>query len=163
MLRNARASAVKARTQAILHLKNLIVTAPDELREQLSDLTNRQLVDRCARMHRSPRRDSLSVTRHALRSLARRHQTLDAEIAELDAILAELTGPPPRDCSNESGIGPEIAARCCSSPATTPPACATTPHWPRSAAPRRSKPQAARRRGTASTAAATAKATARSG
>src|SRR3954464_2681884 len=91
VLRNARASAVKARTQAILHLKNLIVTAPDELREALGELTNRQLVARCARMHRSPRRDSLSATRHALRSLARRHRILDAEIAELDAILAELT------------------------------------------------------------------------
>jgi transposase len=28
VLRNARASAVKARTQAIIHLKNLVVTAP---------------------------------------------------------------------------------------------------------------------------------------
>src|SRR3954468_24854497 len=50
VLRNTRASAVKARTQAILHLKNLIVTAPDELREALGELTNRQLVARCARM-----------------------------------------------------------------------------------------------------------------
>src|SRR3954470_6794137 len=39
VLRNTRASAVKARTQAILHLKNLIVTAPDELREALGELT----------------------------------------------------------------------------------------------------------------------------
>jgi transposase len=58
VLRNARASAVKARTQAILHIKNLVVTAPDELRESLTDLTNKQLVTRCARMHRSPRRDT---------------------------------------------------------------------------------------------------------
>jgi hypothetical protein len=46
VLRNTRASAVKARTQAILHVKNLIVTAPDELRESLVGLTNRQLVRR---------------------------------------------------------------------------------------------------------------------
>jgi transposase len=111
VLRNTRASAVKARTQAILHLKNLIVTAPDELREALGELTNRQLVARCARMHRSPRRDSLSATRHALRSLARRHQTLDAEIAELDAILAELTARAAPRLLKQSGIGPEIAAR----------------------------------------------------
>jgi transposase len=89
VLRNARASAVKARTQAILHIKNLIVTAPDDLRETLSDLTNKQLVTRCARIHRSPRRDTLAATRHALRSLARRHQTLDAEITELDGLLSE--------------------------------------------------------------------------
>ena len=111
VLRNARASAVKARTQAILHLKNLIVTAPDELREMLAELTNRQLVARCARMHRSSRRDTLAATRTALRSLARRHQALDAEIAELDGQLAELTAQAARRLLNESGIGPEIAAR----------------------------------------------------
>jgi transposase len=111
VLRNTRASAVKARTQAILHIKNLIVTAPDELREPLSELTNRQLVARCARMHRNSRRDSLSATRLALRSLARRHQALDAEIAELEACLAELTALAARRLLNETGIGPEIAAR----------------------------------------------------
>jgi transposase len=111
VLRNTRASAVKARTQAILHIKNLIVTAPDDLREQLSRLTNRELVARCARMHRRPLRDSLAATRNALRSLARRHQALDAEIAELEQQLAELTGQAAPRLLNQPGIGPEIAAR----------------------------------------------------
>lgn len=111
VLRNTRASAVKARTQAILHLRNLIVTAPDELREALGELTNRQLVARCARMHRSPRRDSLAVTRYALRSLARRHQALDEEIAELESRLDELTAQAAPRLLNEHGIGREIAAR----------------------------------------------------
>jgi len=111
VLRNTRASAIKARTQAILHIKNLVVTAPDELREALDGLTNRRLVKTCARMHRSARRDSLSTTRQALRSLARRHQALDAEIAELDAILTELTRQAAPRLLNEPGIGPEIAAR----------------------------------------------------
>src|SRR3954468_12607351 len=65
VLRNTRAGAVKARTQAILHIKNLIVTAPDELRESLSDLGNPQLVARCARMHRSSQRDTVAATRTA--------------------------------------------------------------------------------------------------
>ena len=77
----------------------------------LAELTNRQLVARCARMHRSSRRDTLAATPTALRSLARRHQTLDAEIAELDGQLAELTAQAARRLLNESGIGPEIAAR----------------------------------------------------
>ena len=111
VLRNARASAVKARTQAILHIKNLVVTAPDELRESLSSLTNKQLVTRCARMHRSPRRDTLAATRCALRSLARRHQALDEEIAELDGQLGALTAQAAPRLLNEPGIGPEIAAR----------------------------------------------------
>jgi transposase len=70
VLRNTRASAVKARTQALLHVKNLIVTAPDELRESLRGLTTKQLLARCARMHRSDRLDALHATRHALRTLA---------------------------------------------------------------------------------------------
>jgi transposase len=111
VLRNARASAVKARTQAILHIKNLLVTAPDELREPLAALTTKQLVIRCARMHRSPRRDALSATRYALRSLARRHQTLNEEITELDGLLAELTKHAAPRLLNEPGVGPEIAAR----------------------------------------------------
>ena len=62
-------------------------------------------------MHRSARRDTVAATRTALRSLARRHQTLDVEIAELDAILAELTARAAPRLLKESGIGPEIAAR----------------------------------------------------
>jgi transposase len=111
VLRNTRASAVKARTQAILHIKNLIVTAPDELRESLIDLTNKQLVTRCARMHRSPRRDALGATRYALRGLARRHQALDTEIAELDGLFAGLTAQAAPRLLQEPGVGPEIAAR----------------------------------------------------
>jgi len=111
VLRNTRASAVKARTQAILHVKNLIVTAPDELRESLVGLTNRQLVLRCAQMRRSQRRDSLALTRYALRSLARRHQDLDEEITELDGLLADLTAQAAPRLLDQPGVGPEIAAR----------------------------------------------------
>jgi len=111
VLRNTRAGAVKARTQAILHIKNLIVTAPDELRESLSDLANPQLVARCVRMRPGARHDSTTATRYALRSLARRHQALDAEIAALDARLAELTPRVARRLLKQPGIGPELAAR----------------------------------------------------
>jgi hypothetical protein len=111
MLRNARASAVKARTQAIIHLKNLVVTAPDELREQLTDLTSRQLVTRCARMHRPQQLDATAATKTALRTLARRHQLLDQEITELDAHLKTLTAHAAPRLLAEPGIGPQIAAR----------------------------------------------------
>jgi len=113
VLRNTRASAVKARTQAILHIKNLIVTAPDELRERLEGLTNRQLIKACASMRRSARRDSLSTTRQALRSLARRHQALDEEIAELDEALDKLTARPRRGCSSSPASDPRSPLACC--------------------------------------------------
>ncbi|MCA1677752.1 MAG: IS110 family transposase [Actinobacteria bacterium] len=111
VLRNARASAVKARTQAILHLKNLVLTAPDELREPLRSLSTKQLVARCARMHRSDYLDTVGATRRALRTLARRHQTLNEEINELDALLKDLTARAAPRLLRQPGIGPEIAAR----------------------------------------------------
>lgn len=111
VLRNARASAVKARTQAIIHLKNLVVTAPDELRETLTSLGNRQLVERCARMHRPTTLDALGATKAAMRTLARRHQTLNGEIAELDAAIKQLVERAAPRLLKEPGIGPEIAAR----------------------------------------------------
>jgi transposase len=111
VLRNARASAVKARVQAVLHLQNLVVTAPDELREPLRALTTTQLVERCARMHRPARLDSTGATRVALRTLPRRHQTQTTEIAELDAMLSRLTAQAAPRLIKQPGIGPEIAAR----------------------------------------------------
>ena len=111
VLRNARASAIKARVQAILHLKNLVVTAPDDLREALTVLTTRQLVERCARMHRPSRLDTGGATRAAIRTLARRYQELDREIKELDPMLSELTAQAAPRLLKQPGIGPEIAAR----------------------------------------------------
>jgi hypothetical protein len=163
VLRNTRASAVKARSQAIVQLKNLVLTAPDELRESLRDLNTTQLLARCARMRRSGRLDALHATRHALRTLARRHQTLSDEIAELDALLADLTAKAAPRLLRQPGIGPGSRHACYSSPATTRPACETTPRSPRCAAPARSKHPAAQPPATASTAAATAKPTARCG
>ena len=48
MLKSARDSAVKARTQAVNQMKAPIVTAPADLRETLDGLPNAALVTRCA-------------------------------------------------------------------------------------------------------------------
>ena len=47
MLKSARDSAVKARTQAGNQMKALVVTAPAELREMLDGLTTSALAKRC--------------------------------------------------------------------------------------------------------------------
>jgi transposase len=44
----AKDTAVKARTQAMVILKTLIVTAPDELRHHLDGLPKMALIERCA-------------------------------------------------------------------------------------------------------------------
>jgi len=53
-LRVARATAMKARTQAINALKGLLVTAPDELREQLRALSAVRLVQTAAKLEPGP-------------------------------------------------------------------------------------------------------------
>lgn len=111
VLRHTRASAVKSRTQAALQLRNLIVTAPDELREALGDLTTKRAVARCARFRRPRSLDTVAATRKALRSLARRWQDLDAEVRELDGDLKRLTAQAAPRLLAQPGIGPENAAK----------------------------------------------------
>lgn len=90
-LRTARHSAVKARTQAINQIQALVVTAPEKLRERLRGLSARELVAVAARFRLgSGLADVRTATRFALRSVARRHQQLSEEIAELDEQLDRL-------------------------------------------------------------------------
>jgi len=84
-LRAARRSAVKARTQAANQLQGLRVTAPEELRYRLRGLSTKELVSVAARFRLGDvPSDVPMATKFALRSVARRHEALSAEIAELD-------------------------------------------------------------------------------
>jgi transposase len=92
-LRVARDSAVKARSAALCQLTDLIVTAPDELRDQLSQRkTTRGKATLCSRLR--PRTNRLAepaeAAKFALRSLARRITELDEEITALDRHLTTL-------------------------------------------------------------------------
>jgi len=63
-------SATKARTQALNQLRALLVTAPDELRARLRELTQRELLQTCAGFRVAADDDSLAaVTRFTLREL----------------------------------------------------------------------------------------------
>ena len=64
----ARRSAVDVRREALVQLRSVIVTAPDELREQLRRLPVERLLVRCSRLRRpsSAAADELA-TRHVLR------------------------------------------------------------------------------------------------
>jgi transposase len=77
----AKDTAVKARTQAMVTLKTLVITAPPELREQLEGLSRSVLIARCAGLRPGPVTTPLAATKHALRELARRWQALQVEIA----------------------------------------------------------------------------------
>lgn len=111
VLRITRSTAVKARTQAAIQLATMIVTAPDELRDELIALPTRERVGRCAALRPGTGRDSRSTTKRTLRSLARRHRCLDAEVKELERELAELVGAAAPRLLAQPGIGTETAAK----------------------------------------------------
>lgn len=93
LLRVARHSAVKSRSAALVQIRDLIITAPQELRDQLSDRkTLRGKVTICARFRPSGRefRSPSQAAKFALRSTAQRIQALDQEITALDRQLEQL-------------------------------------------------------------------------
>jgi transposase len=111
VLRIARSSAMKARTQVGNQIKDLVLTAPEPLRGELRPLKTKQRTARCARKHATPGADPLAATKRALRHLARRWEALSAEIAELDADLAELTRAAAPRLLAQPGIGIETAGK----------------------------------------------------
>ena len=93
MLRVARDSAVKSRSAALVQVRDLIITAPQELRDQLScRKTLRGKAAVCARFRLSARqlRSPSQAAKFALRSTAQRIDTLDHEITALDRELEQL-------------------------------------------------------------------------
>jgi transposase len=89
-LRVARSTAMRARTQASNALKGLLVTAPVQLREQLRHRSSAAQVAVAAGLQPGPITDPAAATKLALRSLARRHQALSAEVAALTSQLERL-------------------------------------------------------------------------
>ena len=93
LLRVARESAVKSRSAALVQIRDLLITAPQELRDQLSDRkTLRGKVTVCARLRPSGRdlRSPFQAAKFALRSTAQRIEALDQEIVALDRELEQL-------------------------------------------------------------------------
>ena len=113
MLKGAKDSAVKARTQAINQMKALVVTAPAELRETLDGLTAGALVTRCKSFRPGRLDGPMAAGRYALRSLACRYRQLSKEVHDLETELDRLTrtaAPALVSIKSPFGIGPDSAA-----------------------------------------------------
>ena len=108
-VRVARATAVKARTQAANALRALVVTAPAELREQLRGLPTGRLASTAARLRPGPILTVTAATKLTLRVLGQRYQALEAELAAVDAELDRLTAQAAPRLRRRCGVGPEIA------------------------------------------------------
>ena len=111
VLRATRRAAVKARTQAANQLRNLLVTAPDGLRQPLRGLSTKALVATAVRFRPGDRPGNpQEATRFALRSVARRYRSLSEEIAELDIQLARLVAEVAPELVALPGVGTDHAA-----------------------------------------------------
>lgn len=87
-----RASAVKARTVALVQLQDVAITAPASLRERLDARSGKGLARQCAKLRADGDRldDPEQAAKLCLHGLAHRVRDLDTEIATLDGHLDKL-------------------------------------------------------------------------
>jgi alkaline phosphatase len=100
------------RREALGQLRGVIVTAPDQLRQELRGLPVGRLLERCSRFRRSSSgsADELA-TRLVLRSLARRIEAATLEAAELEReLLGHVRALAPQ-LLDEPGVGTIVAAQ----------------------------------------------------
>ena len=110
MLKAAKDSAVKARSQAVNQMKALVITAPAGLRETLDGLTATALAARCKSFRPGRLGDPTAAAKYTLRSLACRYLQLDKEIRHLNAELERLTRMAAPALVSIFGVGPDTAA-----------------------------------------------------
>ena len=111
ILRLAKNSAVKARTQALNQLKAVLVNAPSTLREELEPLSTWLLVSRCAELV-DPRGDdpAADTAVFTLRLLAERVLRLRQEATELERRMTTAVKATAPSLLARFGVGPDSAA-----------------------------------------------------
>jgi transposase len=106
----ARDNAVKARTSAMLSLKQVLVNAEDELRQSFKGLPKMTLIRRAAALRPGPIDNVTAATKQAIRAIAVRWLALDEEIKGHDLLLTRLTTSIAPDMVAGFGIGPDVTA-----------------------------------------------------
>jgi transposase len=111
VLRTTRRTAMKCRRATLQQLHNTIVAAPEELRDQLRNLTRMRLLRTCAswRPDTIGYRDPVIATKIACKSLARRLLNLNDEIAELERLIEPLVSELASSLIALEGVGTECA------------------------------------------------------
>lgn len=110
VLRVARSSARKARTQALNQMRSIISTAPEEIRAELRDLNVYRLLERASAYRPGVGLDVHTVTKRTLRRLARRATALEDEINEIDASLTVLVNETAPALVAQVGVGTDTAS-----------------------------------------------------
>jgi transposase len=107
----AKRSARQARVKAIVQMRHLGVTAPDQLHSRLKGLTVHALVTESAGLRPTRSPDPVTAaTKASLSSLAHRVQSLDRELAELDEQIKSLLLATAPHLMALFGVGPDTAA-----------------------------------------------------
>lgn len=109
VLRMARGSAVRSRTQAMNQMHALVSSAVDPLRTQLRSCSPAKLVDRCVGMRPGKLGSPAAATKFALRELARRHRALDEEVVRFDEELSRLVAKRAPRLLALVGVGTDVA------------------------------------------------------
>lgn len=120
-LRVARASAIRARTQAFNNLFGTMIGAPSAVRDELVELTKRTFVNRCLELEPEtddlleliddPDRLVLASVKLTLRDLARRWKVLDAEVKVLSRQIEALVSHVAPELVGLFGVSSELAGQ----------------------------------------------------
>lgn len=110
-LHTARRSAVKARTAALHQIQQLLITAPDDIREKYRDLNNTRLVESLVRCR--PNRHDLigGAILRAMKDLAARYTYLDKQSRDLEADITAVVQSMNPGLLAAHGVGPDTAAQ----------------------------------------------------
>jgi transposase len=107
----AKRSARQARTKALIQMRHLGYTAPEQLRCRLKGLSVPALVAEGTKLRPTCSPDPVTAaTKASLSSLAHRIEALDDELAELDARIEVLLVATVPDLLDLFGVGPDTAA-----------------------------------------------------
>ena len=107
----AKRSARSAKIQALNQIRNLVVTAPEDLREQLKGASRHDIATMAAALRPRQSTDQVGfATRTALCMLGRRALALDAEKEGLDEMLERLVEKTAPELLGRLGVGVDTAA-----------------------------------------------------
>ena len=108
----AREGAVNAKCAGLGQLRDLLITTPEPLRNELRPLTGARLLQRLAATRPDTRRDpELRASLLALRSIARRVLQLTAEERELAREIETIVRKLAPQLLDQPGVGPHAAAQ----------------------------------------------------
>lgn len=113
LLQKTRSTAVSARRVALQMIKAHIVSAPEELRDQLRGMTRMQLIRHLAatRPDSTDFKTPVGAAKISLKRLAKRYVDLDDEVSELDDMIKEILEDAAPLLVKCSCVGPQSAAQ----------------------------------------------------